>query len=251
MALLKVCVDLNYLMYMSFNRAIATPRFRDRGLAALRRGEDGTINLDLGTHGANARTLRVRLQERGSTVASAFDIGTVQPDDASIEGAVLQARNSLFDEELFHELHREARISINRGIQCINGTIILPLDLDRVVILDLISTDEKQVATTMELDEPRDDEDLPQFIILALRILLCHAHRQNYKRRSNIPLPLTERRPPRPMCAMLRPILAHFSYHSCARNMQKFLLDLSRAFAPPTLTFNVEAMKVSTKGSSD
>jgi hypothetical protein len=199
--------------YCSFCAAAAD--FRDRSLAALRRGVNGRIVLDQALSSASARdgkprALRVRIGRRGtsssssskgrpliaivgsssapmstSTTATASSSSALSSevrkennhkdndisddhrrnnsevakggsggdsvanhddelqsdnnadrshDNAAaaasfppVEDLIVQARNAIFEEELFHELAREARTLTNRGVRTRDATIMLPL----------------------------------------------------------------------------------------------------------------------------
>ena len=214
-------------------RVTAAPEFRDRGLAALRRGETGDIDLDLGIRASEPRLLRVQVEERGEIIASSEANEARLRSNDTVEGSILQARNSIFDEELYHELHREARNLTNRGIRCIGDTIVVPLEDDKRILIDLVS------RTDDLLETPQQVHNLAAMVALSLRILLSHAHRQNLIRRSQPPPPLTERRPPRQTYAILRPMLAHLQHHSTKSSMQSFLHEVCSIFHNAHLDFDI------------
>ena len=197
----------------------AAPSFRDRGLAALRRGENGEVDLDLGIRTTGPQVLRVRIQKGGQTVASSImgDRGTGEDEN---QQSILRARNSIFDEELHHELYREARIMANRGVRCVGDTIRLPFESDEEVVFDLVSIDESQSD-----DGPKSDS-IAHAVSLTSRLLLSNSHRQNLQRRSQVPAPLTERRPPRQIYAILRPILAQLQHREALGSVQNALRTL-------------------------
>lgn len=57
-----------------------------------------------------AKTVRVRVKDRGIITGCSKPYRSAAQDPDSIEGRILQARDTLYEEELFHELFREARI---------------------------------------------------------------------------------------------------------------------------------------------
>jgi hypothetical protein len=63
-------------------------------------------------------------------------------ESASIENLILQARNSVYEEELFYELSREARQLANQGVRTIEDTIVLSLGDTTQILIDLILVDE-------------------------------------------------------------------------------------------------------------
>ena len=139
--------------------------------------------------------------------------------------AILQARNDIFDEELFHEIYREARTLTNRGVRCSSDTIGIPAEWDTRILVDLVPVD----TTESEPDSAnftRSDTQFVNILANALRILLSHAHRQNLKRRSQPPPALTEKPPQRPSYFILRPVLDYLCYKSESRQVLRFLRDL-------------------------
>jgi len=140
---------------------------------------------------------------------------------------ILQARNNLFDEELYHEMHREARNLNNRGIKCTNDAISLPIQADVSLIFDLVSTAQSTEPDLSESDASQTERSMPLLVATAVKILLSHAHRENYNRRSRPPPPLTERPPPRLLYHILRPILSYFQHRSALEGAQQFFGSLS------------------------
>ena len=204
-------------------------------MAALRRDEDGHISLDRGLNFAGDRKLRVGILQHGkiiscsrfSTLADAEAI-----EDDSIEEQILQARNSLFDEELHAELHREARNLANQGVIC-NGDIIqLPYESDKFIQVDLIDIDD---IASEGLQDP-----ISTGIDIALHILLSHAHRQNLRRRSAPPPPLQDGRRPRPVYQILKPIIEHLQHRSNIQSCNNFIANLTKTLATGDLVLALQ-----------
>lgn len=150
---------------------------------------------------------------------------------------LLQARNSLYDEELHYELHREARTLVNQGVRCIGDVIHLPYENDKHVLLDLVSSGD---AVELSEEGAQEDSIIARAVALAARLLLSHAHRNNLRRRSQLPPPLTERRPPRPTYVILRLILSHLQHRSRIASMRDFLSGIRNSLAAAGLTFEYD-----------
>ena len=213
---------------------LAAPEFRDRGLAALRRGEGGAVDLDLGLNAPARQILRSQLVSHGQVIASSTKAFSTRFQDDSVESMILEARNHIFDEELYHELLREARKMTNRGIQCTADSIVLSLEEDRQILIGLVppeSLESEEIGTSRQL--AWQDAHLPDIIVSSLRILLCHAHQGNLKQRSQAPPPLTERKQPRSLYPILRPILAVLQHQSSLKRLcallDKLRIVLGRA----------------------
>lgn len=197
---------------------IAHSEFRDRGLAALRRDEDGNIQLDRGFASGGNRMLRVRVVQQQTQVLSSIKSSERGEDHLPVETLLLRARNSIYDEELYHELHREARILTNQGVRSNDGEISILHDYDKQIVIDLVPS---------QSDEDfQPENNLCAGIALSLRILLSHAHRQNLRRRIQPPPPLREGKMPRPTYAILAPVLEHVQHDLQLKSITRLLRDL-------------------------
>ncbi|KAL8804745.1 MAG: hypothetical protein Q9200_005701 [Gallowayella weberi] len=212
------------------NHMAAHAEYRDRGLAALRSNVDGNITLDRGQRWQGDKQLQVRIIENGQE-SSTMESFAPTDDELSISQQLLFARNSLFDEELFYELNREARNLVNQQVRCVNGNIYFPYN------------NASQVE--ISLGNSRADEGskvpgatAPATIVTTLRILLSHAHRQNMQRRSLPPPPLTDTSAARPFYSLLRPILEVIQHQSLWTATQAFFDDLSTTH--PTSKISVQ-----------
>ncbi|KAI9795878.1 MAG: hypothetical protein M1825_001069, partial [Sarcosagium campestre] len=217
-----------------FGFAEATaPEFRDRGLAALRRSPSGSITLDQGLLDGRPRAIRVRIissdGHSSAATPSAIAAGdssvvALTPLDATNpESLILQARNTLYEEELFHELTREARLLANLGVRPIDGgalAITLPSSgatqgepsQTTTITIGLVALEPTAQPATSAPAEA---------LALALRILLSHAHRLALQRRSQPPAPLTaDRKRSAPPHALLRPVLACLYHITALQNLR-------------------------------
>ncbi|KAI9769956.1 MAG: RNA polymerase II mediator complex subunit [Geoglossum simile] len=206
----------------------AAAGFKERGLAALRRGEDGGITLDQGIVSSQIKTVRVRMRRSNAITGTSTAPEQPKPEDsASIENLILQARNSVYEEELFYELSREARQLANQGVRTVDDTIVLSLGDTTQILIDLIPVGEA-TSTNSEQSQPlcdTSDDDVAQGIALALRILLSYAHRLNLKRRSQLPPPIDRKRPIPPHF-ILHPILVHLLHQQALRALTSLLESL-------------------------
>lgn len=209
--------------------------FRDRGLAALRRDADGNISLDRGLRSSGDQILRVRILQQGKPIASSTKVSKDTSEDDSVTKEILNARNSIFDEELHHELHREARNLVNQSVRCIGGRVLLPYENDKQIEIDLVSLEDE------DPEAPTGDSTIADAIALSLRILLSHAHRQNLQRRSQIPPPLRETKSTRPIYPLLKPIIEHLQHQSEVASLQHFLQNLHKVLSAADLPFTFTA----------
>ena len=220
--------------------SVAAAEYRDRGLAALRRNEDGSLFLDLGPQALVSRRLRVTIKQRSQTTASFLAGMDVKNEDQSVEGSIRRARNAIYDEELYHEMYREARSLTNRGIQCMTEGINIPLEGERILTVDLAESYVAENEVTEGASPYFTDRYLARAFSLACQLLLSHAHRQNYNLRTRQPPPLTERKPPRPVYSILRPLLALLQQQSAVNNHSSFLQSVSAILEGAGLTMIAE-----------
>ena len=183
------------------------------------------------------RVLRVRVLRRGKQTGFSGKLPEQLPDDVAVETLILNARNSIFDEELHHELHREAVNYVSHGIRCINGKIIVPYEADGQIEIDLLCSTNADVS--LSEDEDESDNMVSNSIAICLRILLSHAHRQNLYRRCQIPPRITENKTPRPLYAILRPIVENLQHRSKLRALKLFLDKVSQTLSAAGLNLKV------------
>lgn len=209
----------------------SAPAFSSRSLGALRRNDDGTAYLDQGLQGSSSKRLRVRIIKDGETAGMSSRQG-VLGDDASLESLILNARDTLFEEELWQELHRESRILGNQGVKNSGSEIYVPITPSTRLVLDLVNfgSDEEVTAAAIGLSLTNDnDNDLATLVSLGLRILLSHAHKTNALRRSQPPPPMTLQPPPKPAYTLLRPVIAQARHVTTLNSLTALLRPLYRA----------------------
>lgn len=236
MVLLKVKTYSHSIGRLELTAGAAHSDFHDRGLAALRRDAEGNVDLDRGVRSSKDRVLRVRVLNQGKPTGSHGKIPDHVFDAAPVETLILNARNSIYDEELHHELHREARSYTNHGIRCIDDKILLPFTDEKEIEIDLLSSTQDETSINIDLS----DNLVAGSIGILLRVLLSHAHRQNLRRRSLPPPRITENKTPRPVHAILRPIVENLQHRSALNSLQKFLNQVSEPLLAAGLKLGIE-----------
>lgn len=222
----------------------ATPIFRDRGLAALRRTEDGSLFLDKGLVPKKAKGVRIRVKE-GDHLVGCSKVCRPSQDADSIESRILQARDTVFEEELFHEIVREARILGTQGVKARPNLVQVPLPDAQEMLLDLVDWDQDHrpdQTTNSELDVLADTT------AHCIRILLTHAHRQNLRRRTQPPPPVAPKRRPAPEYQILRPIMAFLQHKSHTQWLESVIGDLSRVLQAAGIECDLKTTKFSSIG---
>ncbi|EEP77945.1 predicted protein [Uncinocarpus reesii 1704] len=193
-----------------FGSLESAPIFRDRGLAAFRKGEGERLFLDRGVQTKPPQVVRIRIREGDRTVA--VSVPAAPRKDESLACQIREARDSLFEEELFYELNREARVLLQHGVEIRRNSIKFHADDTKQVHIDLVGFDEE--PPDIETDSDPFDSILAHSIAMSFRILLCYAHRENYRRRTSLPPPLTPNKRPNPEYKILRPVLSYLQHRS-------------------------------------
>lgn len=217
------------------NVCLAYPDFRDRGLAALRRDDDGNISLDLGNRSLGNQALRIRILQEGIPIASHVRTFEQSVKEMPVVKLLLQARDNIYDEELHHELHREARNYTNQGIRSIDSKVLIPYEVGKEIEIDLVSAVDEFSSVS--------EDAMCKAIALSLRILLSTAHHQNRRQRSQIPPPIREGKTPRPVYAILRPILENLQHRLQVKLMKNFLNLAAKTLSKANLMLNIEETK--------
>ncbi|CAG8935565.1 unnamed protein product [Penicillium salamii] len=220
----------------------ATPVFRDRGLASLRRAEDGSLLLDKGLVPSKPRFVRVRVLQSGRLSGCSQSTNPTFSGEETIEGRILQARDTVFEEELFHELFREAKAIAGFGVTTRQNLIQIPASEDLEILLDLVDVDRNHLQP--DHGTSKEGNSIAEGLAHTIRILLAYAHRQNLQRRTLLPPPLTPKKRTIPEHQLLRPALAYVQHMSHTQWLQSLLSDIfgvlqSAHISPPAYTANI------------
>lgn len=207
---------------VTFGFSESAPQFSRRGIAALNVNSDGAVTLDRG-FGAKPKALRVLLKENGATIGTSSIRFMPEDGETTLEARIRHARDSLFDEELYHEMTRESRSQASLGISMKGNSIAFrptPTHTTEVVF-ELVSLDSTDIRRATE---PAPQGSAAQAIATTSRLLLLQAHRERLKKRAEVPPPLSEKKDERPVLPILRPLMS-FVLHQCAQAEVNTYLD--------------------------
>ncbi|KAI4727674.1 hypothetical protein E4T49_04492 [Aureobasidium sp. EXF-10728] len=223
----------------------ALGEFRDRGLAALRSDDDGNVLLDKG-FGNNSKVLRVRIQ-KGSNIVGVSQMPDVSAEsEATLEARIRHARDSLYEEELFHEIIRESRSLASYGVDMRESTVRLPTRLSSTaatstsdaqeVLIDLLPLTE--IETRSQAKQPEDK--WAQTIALALRLFLSYTHRERLTRRSEMPSPMSSVRKATPVASIMRPVLTLLQHRSMLDDIGAYLERIKKLLDAASVATTIE-----------
>ncbi|KAK1985890.1 RNA polymerase II mediator complex component SRB4 [Colletotrichum cereale] len=205
-----------------FGFSEASPEFRNSSLAPLRRGDDGTALLQHGRVGAGSQRLSITVSRSGETTGR-LAIGSSVPDSALLPDRVLEARNTIFAQELWHELHREAHSLASYGVRANNDSINFNPVSGPSLTLELETLDDGAPTVGASTDNV-----LAEATHLGLHILLSHAHRLNELQRLRPTPPHQRRNQAQSQYHLLRPIVAKILYDRSVEQVTTFAGDLTR-----------------------
>lgn len=197
----------------------SAPMFYEHCTGPLRRNEDGSARLVTGPIGRGFKRVRVAIETNGK-VTGITALYKQPPDDAPIQRRVIEARNTASNQELWHEINREARMLLPAGVSV--GEDSVTWDMGRR---------SKAIITLEDQGDADNCPELPQnllaeSILKALFALKLNVHAQNYKRRTYPQPPAANRTNPFPEYALLRPLIAHAKHLNAFKELAAFLDQL-------------------------
>lgn len=251
----------------------AGSEYQDRGVAALRRRANGTMSFQTGI-AKRTKVLRVNLYTmvNGERTFQGSSAGIkIIEDEKSVEDEIKNARNFLFEEELFYEMAKEARSLISHRVKIQNGKIVIKL-YDEILEIEFIDYCYKRPKNEegMEDEEDHDmdgeeDEEAGRtkshrsdqvkvskrasLICLAFHILLCYAHRKSLETKASIPGPFnTKEKKARTSLYVIRPLIAHILHEKIMTRTKKAVELIAQNV--PNLEIRTEPMALESKAPS-
>ncbi|KAL2758512.1 hypothetical protein ACRALDRAFT_1080310 [Sodiomyces alcalophilus JCM 7366] len=199
----------------------ASPEFRNNSLAPLRRGEDGSAVLEHSRAGAGSQRLSVAVSRQSELSGQSLPHTSVS-DNGPLQTRVLEARNTIFSQELWHELHREAHSLASYGVRASDSSITYEPKLGPRVTLALDTLD---VIAPARGDLP--DNKLAELTQLSLHLFLSHAHRQNEMQRLRPSPPHIRQLQQFHQYHLLRPIIFQTVHDTSIRQCARFAGELT------------------------
>jgi mediator of RNA polymerase II transcription subunit 17 len=145
---------------------------------------------------------------------------------------ILQARNTIFSEELWHELNREARTLGAFSVRPEDDTLIWPVSDSRNIILDLVPLGDSDLNGS----PPGPDNALAEGIFLSLNLLLSYAHRQNHHRRTQPPPPISSEKRRQLPYSLLRPLLNRLQHQEALLQIRGLFRTLCQVLKSASVT---------------
>ncbi|KAH7077996.1 subunit 17 of mediator complex-domain-containing protein [Paraphoma chrysanthemicola] len=221
----------------------ASNHFRARGLAPLRMDKDGSIILDPAL-ALKPKTLRVRISENGQIRGTSCLPVEDDTKDIAIEKTIQLARDSLFEEELYHEMSLESRHLLAYGVEFRDSVIRVDASgtsgrhRQRTLLIDCIPLDEQSAGS-----QDNSSAWLAHNVAEGLRLSLAHEHSMRLYRRSQLPPPLSGQKREQPPPPLLRPLLAIFRHLEDVDSLYSYLEAVARTLGNAGFKVNLETMR--------
>ncbi|KOS20713.1 Mediator of RNA polymerase II transcription subunit 17 [Escovopsis weberi] len=212
---------------VKFGFSEAAPEFKANGAAPMRRGDDGSTHLDVEKLGGVSETLVVTYERDGQVVGRSSLRAAAE--DSSLQAQVLDARNTIFSQELWHELLRESRSLLAYDVRTQGSRLVYTISPSDRVIFELLSVDPPSSAPYLAPAEALPEDRAAEGISMALHILLSYAHRYNELMRIRpVPPHISRSRGQQPH-PLLRPLVARITTLRAVRQATANVGALARA----------------------
>ncbi|UNI13795.1 RNA polymerase II mediator complex subunit [Purpureocillium takamizusanense] len=231
-----------------FGFSEAAAEFKNNGLAPMRRSEDGSIELDLGRLGGVSEGLVVTYEKDDKIVGRSVPWRR-SPDDPLLESRVLESRNTIFSQELWHELTREARTLAAYDVRLQGSRLTCKVDESSKITIELLP-----LEACPSPDDSLAENGTTEMTLLSLHILLSYAHRYNELMRTRPIPPHVSRARGQQTYALLRPIIArlksNISIRACTEYVGDLVGALQKAGLPSSFTLRTPQLSMIESGAS-
>ncbi|KAI0803796.1 subunit 17 of mediator complex-domain-containing protein [Xylaria sp. FL0064] len=190
-----------------FGFAESTAEFRNSSIAPLIRNDDGSIKLGVGKVGEGSQRIRITIKKDGKITDQSPLPGRI-PDDAPLKDRVREARNTIFHQELWYELNREARVLLAYDVYYDGPAITWKQSKETEFIFTLEDLDEQDETYANYMEGIRSATAAYTF----LQFLLFQSHRQNYYKRTSLSPSVRRTDPSNSTYNILRSLIARFEY---------------------------------------
>ncbi|KAL5115739.1 RNA polymerase II mediator complex subunit [Pleosporales sp. CAS-2024a] len=224
----------------------ASSHFKARGLAPLRMDKDGSIVLDPALT-LKPKVLRVRISENGQITGTSRLPAESGTDSATIEHTIQRARDSLFEEELYHEMSLETRQLLAYGVEYRDSVIYVQASgMNRQrdttqLLIDCVPLDYRGDA-----DMKHQNDWIAQNVAEGLRVLLVHEHDMRLYRRTQAPPPLTGQKRAKPAPRLLRTLLAVLHHFDGVNVLHGYLRNVSESLRSAGFPVELETTRETT-----
>jgi len=127
------------VLAVRYGFAEAAKEYKDKGIGALRRNDDGTVRMDdVGTGSRGQAMLRVQVVKDGEVVGVSTQ--RAGKNDGGVKDTIRRARDLIYEEELFFEIMKEARSSAGHMMRTSEESAMIELAGGKMIVLDMVCT---------------------------------------------------------------------------------------------------------------
>ncbi|KAK3365270.1 subunit 17 of mediator complex-domain-containing protein [Lasiosphaeria ovina] len=206
---------------VKFGFSNAAPDFKASSIAPMRRAEDGAVSLEPGKLVGQSKRFQVSILGDGEVVGKS-SLAKPLPNDAPLESRVREARDTVFAQELWHEINREGRTLLGHRVRLERSAVTYAVDSKKTLSFQLVTLDDQISA---DPSETTADYGEAENINVTLHLLLANAHRQNDRRRYDKYELKEKRGPPQPY-SLLLPIVTYYQHEGTVEQCASFFSAL-------------------------
>lgn len=207
----------SHTLGVRYGFAESAPEYRNSSIAPLRRGDDGTAQLDPGAAGGGSKRVQCIIERDGQVTGRSRLPGRL-PDRAPLQDRVLEARNTIFAQELWYEINKEARALLSANVRSTDAGLVYDVDTSTKIILTLEDLDHPDVGDGLP------DSQMATTVSLGLHFLLIFSHRLNYFKRTQSTQATANRNAS--SSGILRSLLSRLTYDRSWNSLAYFLTEL-------------------------
>ncbi|CAK3817126.1 RNA polymerase II mediator complex component SRB4 like [Lecanosticta acicola] len=220
-------IPRTHLLGVHFGFSGCARAFAGRNLAALVGDSEGAVSLERGI-GTRPKAVRA-LVKKGAQVVGSSRLPTLSDDDeTTLEARIRHARDSVYDEELYHEMIRETRSLTSLGLSMKGSAITFATGVDEAYTMDLelISLDEDN---SLPLDALHSADALAQATLVTARLLLGQKHREKMHKKQEIPPPISDKQDNKQDdVSIMRPLVQLLKHHSTLSRLNTYLNSMAK-----------------------
>jgi len=127
------------VLAVRYGFAEAAKEYKDKGIGALRRNDDGSVRMDDIDTGSRGRAmLRVQVVRNGEVIGVSTQ--RAGRNDGSVKDVIRRARNFIYEDELFFEIMKEARHFAGHMMRTSEDSAMIELGGGKMIVLDMVYT---------------------------------------------------------------------------------------------------------------
>ncbi|KAJ4298725.1 RNA polymerase II mediator complex subunit [Collariella sp. IMI 366227] len=222
-----------HTMGVKFGFSNAAPEFKANSIAPMRRAANGSVKLEHGKMASGSKRLQVHILENDVVVGRS----TLPPPlaaDAPLQDRVRESRDTIFAQELWQVINREANSLHEYGVRSQKSVVSYDMDASRTVSLQLVDLgDEEAAAASYHGSHDAEANSL----CTTLSLMLSSAHRATEQKRST---PRSAPKGAAPSYSVLTPLISYYQHNKavqqCAKALAEYLAVLRAAGLPATVT---------------